>query len=464
MVELWRRDARAECLTRSSWMISSRERRDRWLTILLAYLFITLPFAVSDWFPLLRVVNRSLFLAAGIIAAWSLFVKNRYRVRTSWSSLLALLLFLHMGLAIYRSDSTEMMWETVKENLNLFAVVALASWSHTVGPRFLPQVIIWTSAIYSVDVLIQRVVGVDLFGLQPFGERYWGVFSYGAPTFGVFISTVFFVPWFFLESKLKRVLVCVLYLAALLAASDRAPLVQLFLALVLFVPAPLILKLAFGGGLITGAYYLVWANPEWLPEKIRLLLDAVQLLIIRGPSDFLTDSATLRQLSLDAYLEKWVDVLSAWFTYDNVVNVVFGTGWGALPHVLRDTAGWSRPHSTYLELVISLGVIGAVVLTVVLLALWWRHPRRFLLLAPIVLPFAFFSVFSANWLFLSLMAYMMFVWAPSKRERSRTSAKRGGAGVRHHSNSRSTRPRTASGSSAGHVDESVRSDGVHQAD
>lgn len=410
-------------------MTSVSERRDRGLTILLAYLFITLPFAVSDWFPLLRVANRSLLLAAGIIAAWSLFVKNGYRVRSSWSSLLALLLFLHMGLAIFRSDSTEMMWETVKENLNLFAVVALASWSHTVGPRFLPRVIIWTTAVYSVDVLIQRVVGVDLFGLQPFGDRYWGVFSYGAPTFGVFISTVFFVPWFFLKSRLKRFLLGALYLAALLIASDRAPLVQLFLALVIFVPVPLILKLLFGGGLIAGGYYVVLANPEWLPEKVRLLLEAVRLLIIMGPRDFLTDSETLRQLSLDAYLEKWVDVLSAWFTYDNGVNVLLGTGWGALPYVLRDTAGWSRPHSTYLELVISLGLIGSVILAAVVLGLWWRYPRRFLLLAPVVLPFVFFSVFSANWLFLSLMAYMMFVWAPRGRELSRAAPENVGEGV-----------------------------------
>lgn len=62
------------------------------------------------------------------------------------------------------------------------------------------------------------------------------LFYFGAPTFGVFLSFVFFLPFFYLKNGWLKLLVIAISVGGLIVANDRAPIVQIGLALLLFMP------------------------------------------------------------------------------------------------------------------------------------------------------------------------------------------------------------------------------------
>lgn len=380
---------------------------DRMIAGGIAYLFVTLPFAVIDLLPVLRVVNRLFLLGVGVLAAYVAIRRSDYKVTVNWVLVALAALAIHTVVAIAINPR----YMDPPELLNLFAVVSLVMWAMKTRVDFLPPFMIGVAAFYSVDVVIQRLVGVDLFGFTPFTDRYWGAFRYGAPTFGVFAMTMMFVPLYYVERPWLRWSLFALMCVGLVLANDRAPILQVMLAVLLFMPVSTTKKLIVTVTVSLSLLYVYVAHPQWMPSRILLLFVSAEAVFTIGPARMLAYFGN--SLSIVGYMGKWVSVAEGWFTWDNGVAVLFGTGWGSTPFALADLAGLGRPHSTYIDVLVSLGLAGFVAMAAAVVRLWWKNRGRFLLVSTSVMPVAFFSMFSANWLFLIMVSLILMYWAPA---------------------------------------------------
>lgn len=373
----------------------------------IAYLFVTLPFAVTDLLPVLRVMNRLFLLGIGVLAAYVAIRRGDYKVTVNWVliALAGLGVQTVVGMAIHPN------YMDPPELLNLFAVVSLVLWAMETRVNFLPPFMIGVAAFFSVDVIIQRFVGVDLFGFTPFMDRYWGAFRYGAPTFGVFAMTMMFAPLYYVKRPWLRWSQFAVISVGLILSNDRAPILQVMLASLLFMPIGMTKKMVVTAAISLIVLYVYVAHPMWMPSRILLLFVTAEALFAIGPARMFANFG--HELSYVGYIDKWTSIVQGWFTWDNGVAVLFGTGWGSTPFALEPLAGVGRPHSTYIDVLVSLGLVGFVAMVAAVVRLWWRNRGRFLLVSTSVLPVAFFSMFSANWLFLIMTSLILMCWAPA---------------------------------------------------
>jgi hypothetical protein len=381
---------------------------DRIIIWLLAYLFATLPFAVTDFSLFLTAFNRSLLIVVGGLCAYFALSKRSYNVRLNGTFLILGIIFIHSFISMLRAGTLDY----AKEVGTLFGLVFIALWARDVRVDVLAKAVIGVALFYCVDVIYQYFNGVNLFGFTPRNNRIWGAFYFGAPTFGIFLSFVFFLPFFYLKRRWLKSVVVVIFAVTMFIANDRAPIVQTVLAILLFMSLrPWHKLLAFGFALTP--ILLVTVSDPSASNRVIAIYEGVNFFLFSKDSAEL--EGFLNSYGMTAYLDIWGGVTGGWFRWDNLVNVLFGTGWGSAPDAAASVSEFGRPHNIHLELLIIWGVVGYAAVLGWLIRLYRRHRETFVIFATAVLPFGFFSLTSSNYLFMITISYILFVGASHGR-------------------------------------------------
>lgn len=213
---------------------------------------------------------------------------------------------------------------------------------------------------------------------------------------------IFFLPFFFIRSWPVKLFVIAVFLYAMLLANDRAAALQTALAFILFFPLRKRWRLLL---FIFAMVPISWVTIIEPSASNRLF--SVYLLL---KSVVLNDASglewTLSVYGMQSYWDIWVALYNVWFDAENLFGLLFGTGWGVAPEVLGRFHNTNRPHQIHLELMINIGLIGFMLFLIWLIIFYTRYRRYFVIFAPAVLPFAFYSLSSANHLFLIILSYI----------------------------------------------------------
>ncbi len=386
---------------------------DNLITGLLVFLVGTLPFAVTDFSTLFSLLCRLLLFGTGCLCAISASLKASSQLQLRNALILSMIIGLHTLISMLRVLS----FDYAKELGGLISFIFMAVWARDVRTGPLAKGVIAIALFYCADVLYQYATGVDWFGFSPRNNRIWGPFYFGAPTFGAFLSFVLVLPWFYIKRTWLKLLLVAVFAVTLFVANDRAPVVQSLLAVLLFAPFRTRYRvLAIGCAL--APMMVVTAVDPLTSNRVAALYVGLRLLVTDRSSPELWDFLSV--YGIVGYLEIWGAVVSGWFTWTNLPNVLFGTGWGSVMDELRlRVRDFSRPHSIHIDLLVSWGVVGYAVLLGWVLRLYRRNRETFVILAPCVLPFGFFSLTSSNYLFMIAISYVLFIGASRQRQRSK---------------------------------------------
>ena len=373
---------------------------------------VLLPLLVLEWNPLLVVANRFLFYVAGIIAI-SYILTNKYDNNIFSAPYVFFIILFYMFYGFLGANNFhELFYESFLNGLMFLFGTALIIWSYTAKLINFPKFISILLVFHSIDVIFQALFGVNVVGLPPYiNDRNWGMFFYGAPTSGVFISMVFFIPWFFLKGWL-RVFLYILFIAALLLSNDRGPVIQVFTILLVygmvykfklaitFVTLLLLIMLSMYGSIL-----------EYLPSRVGLLVRSFHHFIEYGINDFLA-MVSENSFSIKAYQEKYLAIYYGWFNFSNISHVFFGSGIGITHTILEEYTGVGRPHHTILELLITFGVCVFAYFFVILTKVIKKFKSISVVIMPALFPFSFSTIYSFNWfiLFLSACISMVYIY------------------------------------------------------
>ena len=379
---------------------------DKLVIVLLVYLFATLPFAVIDFSQPITIFNRFVLIMVGILCAFIALSKRSFRVRLNGAFIILGIIFIHSLISMLGAEP----FDYAKEVVTFFSLVFIAMWARDVRVDVLAKAVIAVALFYCIDAIYQYVNGIDLFGFPTRNNRSWGAFYFGAPTFGIFLSFVFFLPFFYLKNRWLKLVVIAIFVGGLIVANDRAPIVQIVLAVILFAPfRPWYRFLVIGFALTP--ILLVPAMDPLVSNRVISLYWGLHLLFFEPES---TEARTfLSQYGLIGYLLIWEGIIDGWLRWANLLNVLFGTGWGSSLDAVRSVSeGESgRPHSIHLDILMVWGIVGYILVLGWLIRLYWHHRETFVIFASVVLPFSFFSLTSSNYLFLMTIIYILFVAA-----------------------------------------------------
>lgn len=382
---------------------------DRIIVWLLVYLFATLPFAAIDFSPFLMVLNRFLLIIVGGLSAYSALSKRSFRIRLNGAFFILGIILIHSFISILITGKLEY----GKETGILFSLVFIAMWARDIRVDVLAKAVIFVTLFYCADAMYQYINGVDLCGFTPQNNRFWGCFSFGAPTFGIFLSLVFFLPFFYLKRSWLRLVVVVMFALSMFIAGDRAPIVQTLLAMFIFMPSRHWQKLLVFGLVLIPMPFLIEMDPS-TSNRVIAMLEGMKLFL------FSEDSVALEEFvhsyGISAYLNIWSEVIGGWFTWDNLANVPFGAGWGSAPDAIASISRFGRPHNTHIEVLVIWGVVGYAAVLGWIIWLYRRNRETFVIFAPSILPFGFFSLVSSNHLFTMLISYILMVGASHGRQ------------------------------------------------
>jgi hypothetical protein len=277
------------------------------------------------------------------------------------------------------------------------------------------EIISYFLVFCSFDVILQSILGVNILGLEPpINGRYWGMFVFGAPSFGVFASILFFGACFYLRGKY---LMLGSIIVAVLLSGDRGAILSLLWSMtmyVLFIRKNLSEILL--AGVFFGAVIVILANFSWLiPARILSLVDF--LFEFWEPSFDVGNIFGLAEApesaSIAGYIQKYQLIWTGWFSWDNGLNAFFGTGWGLTHEKLAEVTGVGRPHNLLLELVIIYGIFTPLLFLKFILLLS-KHKKFSTLIIVYTSPFMFYSVYSFNFFIIFILMYSMMM------ERSKT--------------------------------------------
>jgi len=393
---------------------------DKVIVWLLVYLFATLPFAAIDFSLPFTVFNRSLLIIVGILSAFSALAKRSFNVRLNGTFLILGIIAIHSLISMLRAGTPDY----TKEVGTFFSLVFVAIWARGVRVDVLAKAVIAVAFFYCADAIYQYFNGVDLFGFSTRNNRSWGSFYFGAPTFGIFLSFVFFLPFFYLKNWWLKLVVIAIFVSGLIVANDRAPVVQIMLATLFFAPFRPGYRLLVIGFALTPILLVPAMDPS-ASNRISSLYWGLNLFLFnRESAEF---QGYLLSYGLTNYLHIWEGIIDGWFRWDNLFNVLFGTGWGSSLDAARSVSAGGRPHGIHLDILIVWGIVGYMAVFGWLIRLYWRHRETFVILASVVLPFSFFSLTSSNYLFMMTIIYILFVAA--SRERQKIGAQQGTAQV-----------------------------------
>lgn len=384
---------------------------DRIILVLLGYMLVSLPFAVIDFsFPLV-LFNRLVLLLVGFLCVFSALGKRGFNIALNGTFMALAIILMHSVVSMMRDNT----FDYAKELVTLMSLVAVVLWARDVRVDRLARFAIGIAVFYSLDAIYQHYTGIDWFGFAPWGNRSWGAFNFGAPTLGVFLAMIIFLPFFFVKSRWLRWSAFLLIAFGMLVANDRAPMVQVIMAALLFSKLRLKYKLLTIGCVLAPIFF-VPALPPATSNRIIALYWGLHLFLFGQETmefkDFYYSSG------IEAYGQIWGSLVTAWFRGDNIFNVIFGTGWGSSARLAERLSGLGRPHSIHLEIMVSWGLLGYAVIIAKLFNIALRYRAFFIILASSVLPFTFFSLISFNPFFLMALNYAFFVSAASSTSSS----------------------------------------------
>lgn len=380
---------------------------DQTITFLLIFLFATLPFSAIDFSPLYIYFHRALIIFVSMLCVYAMLEKRSYHIKIDLTFYMVLIIFLHSSFFILISGS----FFNLKEIIILLSFIFIVLWAKDVHVDFLAKAIISITLFYCLNQIFQYFYGSDLFGFVPRDGRIWGAFYYGSPTFGAFLSFVFFLPFFYLKNLSTKIFVCIIFTVAIVLANDRAPVLQTILAFFVFFPLKRWLKLLVIILALTPLFLVASMEPSASNRLLALYL-VLKLFLLNDVSEL---NRLLAAYGLRDYLDIWVSVYGSWFRWDNLFGVFFGSGWGITSEVMGRLSGSGRPHQFYLELMINWGLFGFTIFLGLLFTFYRRHQKTFVIFAPAVLPFAFFSLNSANYLLMIALSYVLCAGASNRR-------------------------------------------------
>ncbi len=200
-----------------------------------------------------------------------------------------------------------------------------------------------------LDSVYQSFTGVDFFGIPTLGgaERITGPFSWESPVIGGFLMVIFFFPALLGYSTAKQHLFYLAFFAIIVMSGSRGAVLQILFVYLFF-------YLNFRKGLIIGigmALLFILVAPN-----LSSLFDSGAVIRVFELADYerviAAESSDLRRL--DLWLNYLPEIIgSLW---------LFGAGLGGLEPILLELTlnTFIHPHHLYIELFLTLGVLGAI--------------------------------------------------------------------------------------------------------
>lgn len=378
------------------------------INYVLLLLTIVLPFVILEWSPLFVVINRVLFYMAGGLAIY-VSLGARFNDSVFSPPYVLFLLLIYSLYGVIRADSfIDLFFESILNSFMFLLGAAIVLWSKKSNLINFPKLLSIILFVHCIDVIFQSVFGFNVLGIVPPIEgRNWGMFVYGAPSAGSYISMMFFVPLFWLRG-FRLVVAYVVIGLALFMANDRGPVLQIFSILfvygLFFYFKVMMLIIVLFASLL----YLFDFGYEVLPERIAMAVKAVSYVVEYGVSGLISDHRLANEYSIGGYLEKYASIYNGWFSMDNMWNVLFGSGIGITSVVLEEYAGIGRPHNNVLEFLITFGVLPSIYFILFVVGVVMREKKASIVLMPALFPFSFFSIYSFNWFFLFILLCVVF--------------------------------------------------------
>lgn len=381
---------------------------------LFLWILVSLPFSVMEWNPGLVYFNRAMLLIVGV---WAFFLMSGSKFKKhifAFPYVLVLLLLYFVYGGIRASNIFDFFHEVVISGGAAIICLSVAALSTKFKRDInLPKYVSLILLMYSLDVLFQAITGVNVFGIEPYGVRNWGFFVYGAPSAGVFIAMLFFVPWFWLTGT-KRVVMYAIVISAMIVANDRAPVAQILAAIffyLIFIRREYIRTITSLVACFLAFYVLFHLN--LVPSRVHLLFESFFYLLQskHGIAEVIQDSSLAASFSVHGYIEKWASIYSHWFVLSNWFNVMFGTGIGIAPVILSEYTGGvvGRPHSNILEVIITFGLVPFAYFVAMFISFVRQYKSLSIVVLPALLPFSFYSIYSFNWFFLFIMSLVVAI-------------------------------------------------------
>jgi hypothetical protein len=364
------------------------------ISLCLLLLIAALPFLAIKVSLINIVIGKVIFMVSGFLALFSL-VNSRYKFRKKDILILVLILIYSLLGLSHVNKLEDLIWDFLPSFLVfLFSFFILKSYINHNDTNFI-KLVSYILIFYSFDVVFQYFTGENVIGWdQNTSNRYWGFFYYGAPTAGIFISMLFYIPWFVFTGA-KRVAIYVLLIAALLMTNDRGPILQILTISVVY---GLIYKPKVTTFLILLAVALLYSID--LPNRVELVRQLAVDVVFGNEFIYHEDDI----YSINGYLDKYILIINNWFSLSNATNFIVGAGIGGSELILKELIGLSRPHSHLLEFFITFGIFTGSFLIFLLVRFVASMKQCGIILAPIVFPFSFSSIYSFNWFILAVIA------------------------------------------------------------
>jgi hypothetical protein len=379
-------------------------------SVLLLQLII-LPLMIVELSIVFVIFNRFIFFMVGVVALYYIS-KIRYKNQLFSPPYVFLVLVIYVFYGCARSDTIHyFFYEGVINGLTILMGAALVIWSMNAKLINFPKYFSILLIAYSLDVIFQSIYGVNILGIEPpiYG-RNWGMFVYGAPTAGIYISMMFFVPWFWLKGP-KLVMVYCLVIVALFLSNDRGPILQIMAILFIYS-----FIYHFKLTITLFVFFIVFVinfdfSYEYLPHRIGMLFKLLSHIMDFGVNDLISNSSVSSEYSIQAYIAKYVLIYNGWFSFDNIWNLLFGTGIGITSIILEQYTGVGRPHSNVLEFIITFGLLYSTYFIILVMVVIKRTKKISIVIMPALFPFSFQSLYSFNWFILFIAACLVMIYS-----------------------------------------------------
>lgn len=376
---------------------------DRGIKVIIPVTLALLPFAHIDLSYQIYVGHRLLMFLTAVVCLY-MFVSGERSVREKLYLLgtLSYLLMTSTIAAFYFNDTSP-----IKEFLSIFTVITFSFYLISSPSKKTMLWCLFVIAFFCLDAVFQSVVGHDFFFFpKHHGMRSWGAFIMGSPSFGVFLMSFFFLPFFAIKNRTLKGLMILLMCVGILVTNDRAPFLQISLATYLFVNASMSFKLffLFFSGLVLSVVTFNFA--EYVPFRLYILVESFYT-IFRDPSVLLQNTT----MSLDQYMDIWTSNISTWVHQAPLFNKIFGFGWGGGALFLQEMKQNPRNHQIYLDILFNIGALGLGTFFYLIFRLFKKLGPHAVIFSTTVLPFSFYSLHTFTWLYVTALSFILACWS-----------------------------------------------------
>ncbi|MFY4858283.1 hypothetical protein ACOTVL_07500 [Aliarcobacter butzleri] len=115
-----------------------------------------------------------------------------------------------------------------------------------------------------------------------------------------------------------------------------------------------------------------------------------------------------KENSVFAYLNIWITNFNIWFRIENILYIIFGSGFGNLQAYFIYHGGYDRTHNMLLEIIMTFGLFGSFIIFNIFRKLITFSKPESLIVITHFSPFLFFSLYSANQIILFLISFFIY--------------------------------------------------------